>query len=239
MKLIIEKDYAALSERTAQILLGEMYQDKRVNLSITAGSTPMGAYELITKQIGKTDALDHVHYYNFDNGLMPGSSEEGFTIDSLREQYFTPGKVKESRIHIMSIHNYLDYAKEIEQAGGLDLMLIGLGADGHFCGNMPVSTDFLSLAYRVNFLQEYPWYKEIANMAGKPPEELPYPFFVTLGAASLMKTRRLVIIANGKHKASTVKTLLTSPVDAAFPSSVLKLHPNCVLILDEEAASEL
>ncbi|MFD2387021.1 sugar phosphate isomerase family [Enterococcus rivorum] len=65
MKVIVVKDYESLSKVAAQHLLGEMFQrHERVNLAITAGSTPIGMYEYLAPEVKGKDYLAHVHYYN-------------------------------------------------------------------------------------------------------------------------------------------------------------------------------
>lgn len=232
MKLIIEESYEELSQTTAQILLGHMHQDRRVNVSITAGNSPKRLYELLPPLTKNKKHLSNVHYYSFDEVPLKGEPL-GMTAGLLREQYFTPAAIPESHIHLLEPEHYQSFDDEIANAGGLDVMLIGIGGDGHFCGNMPGSTQFDKLTYKVEMRPEYPWYDGLKAELG---DKMPDAFF-TMGAASLMKVKHLILIANGKHKASIIKKALTGPVDPMIPSSILKLHPNLTVILDQEAVN--
>lgn len=234
MKLIIEENYEQLSQTTAHLLLGHMYQDKRVNVSITAGNSPKRLYEILTPLIMGKTSLNNVHYYSFDEVPFKGSTL-GMTAGLLREQYFTPTAIPEKNIHLLTPENYQVFDQEIANAGGLDVMLIGIGGDGHFCANMPGSTHFEKMTHKVDIKPEYPWYDGFkAEFGDKTPDA-----FYTMGAASLMKVKHLILIANGKHKAAIIKKALTGPVDSMVPSSILRMHPNFTVILDQEAASEL
>jgi 6-phosphogluconolactonase/glucosamine-6-phosphate isomerase/deaminase len=230
MKIIIKKDYEAMSELTKNILLGAMTQDRRVNLSITGGNTPVLVYQKLTEAVKDAPYFDNVHYYNFDEIPAPGQAE-GITISDLRRLYLTPTKIAETNIHPLTIENYAGQDERIAAAGGLDLMLIGLGKDGHFCGNMPGSTKFNYFTNKVTVQGDEPWFEPGMIEIGDS--------FVTMGPASVMRVKHLVLIVNGKGKAEMVKQVLTGPVTEAIPASILQLHPNLTVILDEEAASEL
>jgi 6-phosphogluconolactonase/glucosamine-6-phosphate isomerase/deaminase len=233
MKILIEDSYENLSEKAAGIMLAAMVQDKRVNIAITAGNSPGLTYTNVIRAVNAAPAdFTNVHYYNFDEVPVKGQPK-GATMRALDRQFFTPAGIPSSRIHPLTLENYESHDKAVEQAGGLDLMLIGLGADGHFCGNMPYATRFEEYTYRVSIKKKYEWYKTFLDM-GLP--EIP-DSFVTMGAAGVMKARHVVMIVNGTGKAQTVKRFFESTVDAAFPSSILKLHPNFTLILDKDAAS--
>ncbi|MDR1249467.1 MAG: glucosamine-6-phosphate deaminase [Treponema sp.] len=235
MKIVIEDSYENLSERAAGAMLAAMLQDKRVNIAITAGNSPVLTYQRVLEAVKANPAgFANVHYYNFDEIPIKGQTK-GVTMRELDRLFFTPAGIPASRIHPLTLENYEKHADTIEEAGGLDFMLIGLGGDGHFCGNMPGETRFEEYIYKIHIKKEYEWYETILAL-GLP--ETP-DYFVTMGAASVMKARRLAMIVNGAGKAQIVKRFLGSPVDASFPASILKLHPNFTLILDKNAASAL
>jgi 6-phosphogluconolactonase/glucosamine-6-phosphate isomerase/deaminase len=233
MKIIVEDTCEGLSEKAAGVMLAAMLQDKRVNIAITAGNSPVLTYQRVIKAIQANPAgFVNVHYYNFDEIPIKGQAK-GVTMRELDRLFFVPAGIPASRIHPLTVENYTRYHDEIDQAGELDFMLIGLGRDGHFCGNMPGATRFEELIYKIHIKKE--WHENILALG---LSEVP-DCAVTMGAASVMKVRRLVMIVNGAGKAQTVKRLMESPVDTAFPSSILKLHPNFTLILDKDAASAL
>lgn len=236
MKIIIENNYEKLSETTAQILLGCMYQDKRVNVAITSGDSPKGAYSIVTPVLKEhKERFSNVHYYNFDNVEMKGF-KDGMTLGHLQEQFFGPGDVALENIHGLKTENYAGFDERIMNAGGLDLMLIGMGSDGHFCGNLPYSTQFDRMTYSQKIDPQYPWYEWIT--AGFVDQEIPDDM-VTMGAAALMKVKRVVMIVNGERKAAAVKQFMEAPMDNKFPSTILRLHPNFTIIMDKEAAAQI
>ncbi|MGL4861167.1 MAG: glucosamine-6-phosphate deaminase [Enterobacteriaceae bacterium] len=232
MKIITETTYEAMCELTASILLGKMCQDKRVNMALTAGSTPRGIYELLAPTLRKHDCFSNVHYYTFDEVPIVGQ-EHGLTLTSLSQLYFTPAQIAKTHIHPITTDNYHHFAQQIEHAGGLDLMMLGIGADGHFCANMPGTTRWQESTYRVDLTQPIPepWYQNLQSTFDPMPD-----CFVTMGARSIMQAKHLLLIANGSEKATIINKALTGPIDPAVPASVLQLHPNLTVVLDEHAA---
>lgn len=230
MKVIVEKNYEAMSELAKTILIGEMTNDRRVNLSITGGNTPVLVYQRLVEAVKDSPSYGNVHYYNFDEIPVPGQAE-GVTISDLRRLYLTPAAIAEANIHPLTVENYEQQEERLAEVGGLDLMLIGLGKDGHFCGNMPGSTKFGNFTNKIMVTGEESWFEPGLIEVGDS--------FVTMGPASVMRVKHLVLIVNGVGKAKMVKQILTGPITEAIPASILQVHPNLTVILDEEAASEL
>lgn len=235
MKLIITKDYEEMSHVAAQHLLGYMYKNRRVNMAITAGTTPARMYEILVPQVKDRPYFDHVHYYNFDEIPYKISKREGITISDLRDYYFTPANIPAEQIHVLDENNYTEQDAKIAAVGGLDVILLGIGADGHYCGNLPYTTKFADETSKVicdEILKD--------RIAGhfENPEENP-DFYVTMGPRSVMRAQNIILFASGKKKAEIMKRVLTGEVDENIPATYLLAHPNITIILDEEAASLL
>lgn len=233
MNIMIESDYNAMSETAAALIYATMLQNNRVNLALTAGATPKRTYELLIPKIKQKPSLSHVHYYQFDEVPLPFQSK-GFTLSQLETLLYEPAHISGAHIHPLTLDNYRTYDDTIAAHGGLDLMLIGIGADGHFCGNMPGSTQFHQLTYRVTDFAEKPWFQAFKTHFSDLPTE-----FVTMGAKSIMRVKHLVLIADGAHKASAIAKALQGEIDPTCPASILQLHPNLTVILDTEAAKAL
>ena len=140
MKLIITEDYQEMSRVAAHHLLGYMSKMRRVNLAITAGSTPKGMYEYLITLVKGKPWYDNCYFYNFDEIPFRGKEGEGVTITNLRNLFFTPAGIKEENIQKLTIDNYREHDQKLAREGGLDLVVLGLGVDGHFCGNLPNRT---------------------------------------------------------------------------------------------------
>lgn len=127
-----------------------------------------------------------------------------------------------------------DFRQEIENRGGIDLLVLGLGENGHLGFNQPQSPfGGEATVTRMNAELEARIRKETNTPAGR---ELGG---VTLGIKNIMRARKIILVAKGAHKADVVKAMLEGPVTTAVPASVLQLHPDCEFLLDSAAASGL
>lgn len=236
MELIVRRTFSEASRVGAQILLGTMYQDRRVNVSVAPGASVVGTYLKVTKEMAEhPEDFTHVHFYSFDN-VDIDSHPDGLTGRDLREVFFEPGRVKESQIHLINVDNHRGFMNQLAEDGGLDLMFLGLGPDGHFCGNMPGKTQFEERSYVIPAAEIFNESVGLLHLLdGSPIPE----YAVTMGPVALQETTHLVMIINGLHKAEAVKRFVESDFDPDFPATALKSHANFTVILDEEAASLL
>ncbi len=237
MKLVITNTYEEMSELAGNILLSYMMSQKKVNLSITGGRTPAKMYEILVPKVkGQDFYKKNVTFYNFDEIPYGNSNKEGYTITDLRNYLFTPAGVPEENIHVLDESNYKNQDALLRERGGLDMILIGIGADGHYCGNLPYTTKLFDETSKV-IMEE-----ELRLRVGKnhfnAPEEYP-DYYFTMGPRSIMNAKHIVLIANGKEKAEIMKRVFEGPVDENIPASVLPLHPNLTVIVDAEAGSLL
>lgn len=239
MKLIRTETYEELSQLTTNIITGYMVQDRRINLSLTSGNSPKRMYELLSKQVNQLGDLSNVFYYTFDEVPIKNSANEivGYNnFDDVNGTYFKPNHINPANIITINETNYDTYAKTIQNDGGLDMMLIGMGEDGHFCANMPESVQYDKEVYKVDLTTlDAQWNKEFQQSLGDKHIDAMY----TLGLPSLMKVGHVVLIVNGAHKAKAVERAFGQPMDSKFPSSYLRLLPNLTVIIDKEAGQLL
>ncbi|EOL44635.1 hypothetical protein RV11_GL002382 [Enterococcus phoeniculicola] len=236
MKLIIANDEKEMSAIAAQHLLGYMYKEERVNLAITGGTSPKGTYEILAPQVKGKPYFSNVHYYNFDEIPYKKEDREGVTLSELRKLYFTPAEISDEFIHPLDQHNYLDQDKRLKEDGGLDVLFLGVGADGHYCGNLPQTTKFGDLTSRVE--NDDRLKARILPEFNNVEEDVP-DYYITMGPRSVMAAKHLIMIATGTKKAAIIERLLNGPVDENVPATLLMLHPNLTLIIDKDAASQL
>lgn len=235
MRVIIEKDYEQMSKTVMHLLLAQMYKPRPVHMSITAGSTPARLYELLTEEIKSKAPFTNVTYYNFDEIPIVGQGGYGVTMSNLDKMYFQPAGIDKKYIHVLDETNYTTHDEYLKSVGGLDSILLGIGGDGHFCGNLPKTTKFSDETTKVD-LNSRPDMKEILQGEVGGEDKVP-DFYVTMGPKSVMAVKEIVMFANGTKKAEIVKKAFWGPVTEDVPSSILQLHPNFTLVLDAEAAS--
>ena len=127
-----------------------------------------------------------------------------------------------------------DYEHRIRDAGGIDLQLLGLGADGHIGFNEPTSS--LSSRTRLKTLGRQTVEDNARFFSSK--SEVPR-HVITMGVGTIMEARRCVVLATGSKKAAAVAAMVEGPVTANVPASILQMHPLCTLVIDSEAAANL
>jgi len=235
MRLVVTKDYDTMSELSAAIVLEKMLQNKRVNLSLTAGNTPVGMYKILLEKLAKTSMdMSNIHYYNFDEVPFVGE-RYGMTMAALNEAFYDPAEISEENIHELNAGNYKTYGEKLLQDGGIDLIVMGVGADGHFCANMPGATSFDREIFSVDIPAGSDLFKMLKETSGKTPAAN----YVTFGPRTVLSSKHLLVFANGTSKAEIMKEVLEGPITEEIPASILRMHPNVTFILDEEAASLL
>lgn len=237
MKIIVTDTYEEMSKLATSYMLAKMNKDRRVNIAITGGKTPIEMYNQLIPMVKNKDYFDNVHYYNFDEIPYRNSDREGVTISTLRKYYYTPANIKEDHIHKLTIDNYTKYDQMIKEDGGLDLLVLGLGYDGHFCGNSPRKTKWNNMTVKLPIFKEH--FQLIADSEFSGELEAVPDYFVTMGPRSVMMAKELVMIVNGKHKADIAKTVIEGGIDEMIPATILKLHPQLTIIMDKDAASKL
>lgn len=127
-----------------------------------------------------------------------------------------------------------DFQQEIENRGGIDLLILGLGENGHLGFNQPQSP-FGGEAWVTKMNAELE--ERIRRETNTPPEkELGG---ATLGIKNIMQARKIVLVAKGANKADIVKEMLEGPVTTDVPASILQLHPDCEFLLDRASAAKL
>ena len=123
-----------------------------------------------------------------------------------------------------------DFVKEIERRGGIDLLILGLGENGHLGFNQPQSP-----------YEKDAWVTdmnpELLDRVRKEVGENGDYKGITLGLQMIMNSRRIILVAKGAHKANAVKLMLKGNVSTDFPASLLQRHPDCEFLLDSAAAS--
>lgn len=234
-RILVGKDYDEMSEIAAYFMISQMAQQKRMNIAITAGKTPKKVYEKLVPLVKGN--FKNVHYFNFDEIPNPLGKDD-VTIGHLRRDFFTPANIEEERIHPLTLDNYKEQDQKLQDLGGLDVMMLGLGWDGHFCGNLPHTTKLNDWTTRVDMSLEY--MQGLLKAEGcEVPETLEKQYYVTMGPRSVLHTKKIVMIVNGEHKAEILNRILTEEISMDCPSTVFQLHPDVTLIIDEEAAQAL
>lgn len=241
MEVIIESDVEKASEIAARLILRRVREKPDSVLGLATGRTPLPLYRMLVREhrAGRLD-FSEVTTFNLDEyvGLAPDHPASYHRF--MEENLFAHVNLPRERGHIpdglaKDIPAYCDaYEKAIRDAGGIDLQLLGLGADGHLGFNEPGSS--LTSRTRIKTLTEQTRRDNQSAFSGAGPV---LHHVITMGLGTILESRLCLLLAFGKDKAEAVRRTIEGPVTASTPGSVLQFHPRAKVILDEEAAAEL
>ena len=242
MKIIRAKDYQDMSRKAANIISAQVIMKPNCVLGLATGGTPVGTYAQLVDWYNKGD-LDfyEVTTVNLDEYRgLPKEHPQSYWY-FMNENLFSKVNIDPAKTNLPDGTN-LDTAAEcaryngiIHKLGGIDLQLLGIGPNGHIGFNEPgeafeLETHCIDLA---------PTTIEANKRFFDGNEALVPKQAYTMGIKTIMQARKVLVVANGKAKAQAVKDAVTGPVTPACPGSILQLHPDCILVADEEALSLL
>ena len=113
MKLIIEENEQKMSESAMHILLGAMMQDKRVNISLTAGRSPINLYKMMVPYVKDQEKFKDIQYYLFDEAPYQ-DKPHGPNWEEMQELFFKDANIPDERIHTTTMENWETYDQESE-----------------------------------------------------------------------------------------------------------------------------
>lgn len=244
MEVIVAKDRAQLAEVAAGIIREQILRKPNSVLGLATGSTPEETYKRLVRY-HKEEGLSFskVVTFNLDEYIgLPPSHDQSYWY-FMHDRLFNHVDINEENVHVpmgmapdpAQFCNW--YEAEIEKAGGIDLQLLGIGGDGHIAFNEPGSS--LASRTRVKTLTEQTIKDNAELFFGKGQEHLVPKFAITMGVGTILEAKRLLLIAYGKRKAGIVKKFVEGPVTSQVTASALQLHPDSIVVVDEEAAAEL
>jgi glucosamine-6-phosphate deaminase len=241
VEVIIAPSSGEASAEAARIAAALIRAKLRAVLGLATGSTPLGFYgELAAMHARGELDFSEVITFNVDEyvGLAPGHPQS--YAHFMREHFFSRINIAHWRTHIpdglaRDIPAHCEaYEIAIQEAGGIDLQLLGLGSDGHIGFNEPSSS--LGSRTRLKTLTEQTIRDNARFFAS--PEEVPH-HVITMGVGTILDARRCLVLAFGEGKAAAVAAMVEGPVTASVPASALQFHPSCTLLVDEAAAAKL
>lgn len=244
MRIIVTKDYEELSEVMAQLMLKHMHTAKdRVNISITTGETPVRGYQILAPLAKNKPYFNHVHYYIFDEFWYKDDAI-GVCRASLDRKYFNLANIDDAHIHNLDESNADTFDEDVKKDGGLDMVIMGVGSNGHFCGNQPGTFHTWDTKthridrYSTKLVEELLEYLLHDDIHSDDKSRIPN-HYISMGPKTIMDAKSIVFIMSGKEKAAAVKKAFFEPIDIDFPVSIFQLHQDVTIILDEDAASEI
>jgi glucosamine-6-phosphate deaminase len=211
-------------------------------LGLPTGRTPIPFYrELgVLSRAGRVD-FSRATTFNLDEFIGVAASDPGSYRAFMQRHLFQHVNLQPERIHFLNgvaantAAECRRYERLIRRAGGIDLQLLGLGANGHVGFNEPAR----ALQGRTHRTRLRPATRRAnAPLFGHRLSRVPREA-LSMGMATILGARRIVLIATGAAKASCVKRMVEGAITATVPASLLQLHPNTEVWLDRAAATKL
>jgi glucosamine-6-phosphate deaminase len=242
MLVVLKQNAQEVGQEAARIVSAAIRTKPSIVLGLATGSTPLGMYEELVS-FHRHAGLDfsEATSFNLDEyvGLAPDNPQSFHYF--MHSNFFAHVNFSKARIHIPSSAlraNYSayceSYEKEIKEAGGIDLQVLGIGRNGHIGFNEPNS----SLASRTRLKELTQETIEDNRRFFPKGEEIP-ECAITMGIGTILDARRILILATGQSKAAAVAKAIEGPVSSSVSASALQLHPDVTFIIDEDAAYAL
>jgi galactosamine-6-phosphate isomerase len=238
MELRVYKDYTELSQQVAASIIDTVRKNPEAVLCLAAGDTPKLTYAtMVEKAKSKLIDFSRCTFIGLDEWVGIPPDNEGSCHYFLHHNLFNPLKIASSQIHVFDALSP-DPAYEcgkmdfiIQEKGGIDLMLVGIGMNGHIGFNEPgVSFDLYSHVIDLDENTQAVGQKYFSSTIALPKG-------ITLGLRHFLKSRMAILIANGNKKAPVIKKALKETVNNQMPASIIQQHVNGWVMIDEEAAS--
>lgn len=241
MRLVIVGNYDELSRRAAGMVAKTVRRKADLVMGLATGGTPEGCYrQLVHMHRERGLSFAKVNTFNLDEYVgLPPTHEQSYRR-YMDRNLFDLVDINKENIHFLDALTQMPhedcerYERAITALGGIDLQLLGIGSNGHIAFNEPGSS--FDSRTRVITLSEQTR-RDNARFF-RSFEEVPRQA-LTMGIATILEARALLLLASGAGKAEAVARSVEGPIDESVPASVLRTHGEYTMILDREAASKV
>ena len=241
MEIIRTKDYEDMSRKAANIISAQVIMKPKCVLGLATGSTPIGTYAQLVKRYQKGDLdFSDVTTVNLDE-------YKGLTKENDQSYYYFMNHHLFSKVNIDPARTFLpdgteadsekacrDYNKIIDDVGGVDIQLLGLGHNGHIGFNEP-GEEFVAKTHCVDLTETTIKANQrfFASIDDVPKQAY------TMGIQTIMQAKKILIVVSGEDKAAIVKEAFFGKITPKVQASVLQLHRDVILVADEAALSAI
>lgn len=241
MLVSIKSSYDEVSKAAAVLVADRIRRKPNLVLGLATGATPLGLYrELIRMNREEGLSFSKVTTFNLDEYIgLPRTHPQSY-YHFMSEHLFRHVDIPPRSIHVPDgmagdIEAHCEwYEEEIRRKGGIDLQVLGIGANGHIAFNEPGSS--LGSRTRIKTLTE----QTVRDNARyfQSPAEVPKTA-ITMGIGTIMEAKEVLLLASSAAKAEAVRAAIEGPIMAMVPASIIQLHRKAYVTIDQEAASKL
>jgi glucosamine-6-phosphate deaminase len=239
MELVPCADEAELARRASALMMERLEERPSLAMAVPAGRTPRAMYEALARaHTADPSPFARMRVFAVDE-LCPPAPADGYFWRQVQREFLRWARVPEDRRHPFRVdapdldRMCREYERTIYAFGGLDLVVLGLGPNGHLASNEPGSA--LDARTRPVALLpatvQYILTDEVIQGAVSARA-------VTLGLATLLDAREIVLLVSGAHKRAALEAVVEGPVTEAVPASILRRHPRCTILARRDALPE-
>ena len=241
MRIIVCETYEEMSKKAAAIVAGQIAIKPDCVLGLPTGSTPVGMYTILG-EMNKNGEVDfsEVVTFNLDEYYKIDPKNEQSYRYFMNDKLFSKINIKPENAHVLyglaedPEAECAQYEDMISQSGGIDLQVLGIGQNGHIGFNEPDSA--LNAVTHLTSLTESTVNANSIFFASR--DEMPRSA-LTMGIGSILKARKIILLANGENKRDAVRALLNNEITTDVPASILKVHPDVTLICEKAAIGDI
>ena len=234
-------DYRAMSRQAANIISAQVIMKPECVLGLATGSTPIGVYDQLVEWYNKKDlSFLRTRSVNLDEyrGLS-GTHEQSYRY-FMQTHLFNRVDIRPENTNVpngLAVDTDAEcarYDKVIQDLGGIDLQLLGMGRNGHIGFNEPCDA-FIMGTHLVNLTEST---IEANKRFFASEEDVPRQA-LTMGIMHIMQAKKILVVVSGEDKADAVAKAFAGPVTPQVPASILQIHPDVVLVGDRAALAQL
>ncbi len=235
MKFVTVSNYEKMSRSAANIISAQVIIKPDCVLGLATGSSPLGTYNQLIKWYEKGDVdFSNVTSVNLDEYVgLDGSNSQSYRY-FMDNNFFNHINIKKENTFVPNgcavdlAEEGRRYDEHIEELGGIDLQLLGIGLDGHIGFNEP--DDYFVKSTHVVDLHESTIKANsrfFENESDVPKQA------ITMGMISIMQSKKILLIASGSAKKEILDKAFFGPITPQIPASILQLHPDITVIYSE------
>lgn len=240
MDIRIYKNEAEIGQAAGKLFCDFVCEKPDCVLGLATGATPVPTYNYIAQQYadGKV-SFKNVKTFNLDEYCDLPREHKNSYYTFMKENLFSKLDISLDNVGFLNGNaenpeaESARYAADIASKGGIDIQLLGIGRNGHIAFNEPAD-EFTGESHKIKLTDSTIEANSIYF------DDIPMPrYAMTMGIGSIMKAKKIVLIATGSSKAEAIKAMIKGPVTPHCPASVLQQHNDVVVFLDEAAAALL